>query len=76
MLRGQRACGRAQLLLTGLSVSLHVRSCPGQGTLLLAGGASSAALSRKLAAAPWSSFLPQLGVIGAFMATLWALLLP
>jgi hypothetical protein len=44
--------------------------------MLLAGGAASAALSRKLAAAPWASFLPQLAVLGGFTASLWALLLP
>ncbi|KXZ56033.1 hypothetical protein GPECTOR_2g1585 [Gonium pectorale] len=47
-----------------------------QGTLLLFGGAASAALSRKLAAAPWSAFAPQTLTIGLFTAELWALILP
>lgn len=47
-----------------------------QGTLLLFGAGTSGALSRKLAAAPWSAFLPQLAGISLLTAELWALLLP
>ncbi|EFJ50727.1 nitrogen assimilation regulatory protein [Volvox carteri f. nagariensis] len=46
-----------------------------QGTLLLFGAATSAILSRKLAAAPWASFAPQLALITAFTAELWVLIL-
>ncbi|GLC68372.1 hypothetical protein PLESTF_000684000 [Pleodorina starrii] len=46
-----------------------------QGSLLLFGAAASAALSRKLAAAPWAAFVPQLALIAAFTAELWALIL-
>ncbi|KAG2445992.1 hypothetical protein HXX76_000595 [Chlamydomonas incerta] len=47
-----------------------------QGTLLLFGAGTSGALSRKLAGAPWSAFLPQLAGISLLTAELWALLLP
>ncbi|GFR44903.1 hypothetical protein Agub_g6248, partial [Astrephomene gubernaculifera] len=47
-----------------------------QGSLLLFGAATSAALSRKLAAAPWVTFMPQLALIGLFTAEAWALILP
>ncbi|KAG2445993.1 hypothetical protein HXX76_000596 [Chlamydomonas incerta] len=44
-----------------------------QGFLLLFGGFTATVLSRKLAAAPFKSFAPQLLGIAAFTAELWAL---
>ncbi|PNH01184.1 Nif-specific regulatory protein [Tetrabaena socialis] len=47
-----------------------------QGSLLLFGAGASAVLSRKLAAAPWRTFVPQLATISLLTVELWALILP
>ncbi|GLI58961.1 hypothetical protein VaNZ11_000745 [Volvox africanus] len=45
-----------------------------QGSLLLFGATTGAALSRKLAGAPWASFSSQVALIAVFTAELWSLI--
>jgi hypothetical protein len=54
-------------------LSAYLRTRRRQGFLLLFGGFTSAVLSRKLAQAPFKSFVPQLLGIAAFTAELWLL---
>ncbi len=76
MVADPRRSWRPRQSLVPAATAPRLRACARTARGLLAGGAASAALSRKLAAAPWASFLPQLAVLGGFTASLWALLLP